>query len=134
MSAAAAVAIRVDPRPDAAAFGALWQAAWDAPWTGDLDAIWSRSLVHLGAYDGGRLVGYLNLAWDGGAHGFLLDTTVHPQFRRRGIATRLVQAAVAEARRRELHWLHVDYEPHLERFYAGCGFRPTRAGLIRLGI
>lgn len=91
MSAAAAVAIRVDPRPDAAAFGALWQAAWDAPWTGDLDAIWSRSLVHLGAYDGGRLVGYLNLAWDGGAHGFLLDTTVHPQFRRRGIATRLVR-------------------------------------------
>lgn len=132
MSGTAAVDVRIDPRPDAEAFRALWQASWDAPWTGDLDAIWSRSLAHLGAYDGDRLVGYLNIAWDGGVHGFLLDTTVHPDVQRRGIATGLVQAAVAEARRRGVQWLHVDYEPQLQRFYAGCGFRPTLAGLIRL--
>ena len=29
-------------------------------------------------------------------------------------------------------WLHVDYEPHLEEFYQGCGFRPTLAGLMHL--
>ena len=29
-------------------------------------------------------------------------------------------------------WLHVDYEPHLDGFYRGCGFRPTAAGLLRL--
>ncbi|MFD1374091.1 hypothetical protein [Actinoplanes sichuanensis] len=30
-------------------------------------------------------------------------------------------------------WLHVDFEPHLARFYLeGCGFQPTRAGLVRL--
>jgi hypothetical protein len=29
-------------------------------------------------------------------------------------------------------WLHVDFEPHLEGFYRGCGFTPTPAGLIRL--
>jgi hypothetical protein len=28
--------------------------------------------------------------------------------------------------------LHVDYEPHLDGFYRGCGFRPTAAGLLRL--
>lgn len=133
MSGAAAVDIRVDPSPGADEFRALWQAAWDAPWSGDTGAIWSRSLAHLGAYAGERLVGYLNLAWDGGIHVFLLDTTVHPDFQRRGVATRLVQAAVVEAGRRGAHWLHVDYEPHLEGFYRGCGFRPTPAGLIRLG-
>ena len=31
-------------------------------------------------------------------------------------------------------WLHVDFEDHLGLFYFGCcGFRPTKAGLIRLG-
>jgi GNAT superfamily N-acetyltransferase len=132
LSSEAAVAIRVDPAPGAEEFSALWQAAWGTPWTSDTGAIWSRSLAHLGAYAGERLIGYLNLAWDGGIHAFLLDTTVHPEFQRRGVATRLVQAAVAEARRRGPHWLHVDYEPHLESFYQGCGFRPTLAGLIRL--
>ena len=29
-------------------------------------------------------------------------------------------------------WLHVDYEPHLDGFYRGCGFRPTAAGLAAL--
>jgi hypothetical protein len=29
-------------------------------------------------------------------------------------------------------WVHVDYEPHLDEFYRGCGFRPTAAGVLRL--
>ncbi len=132
MSGAAAVAIRVDPSPDAEEFGALWQAAWGTPWTGDTGAIWSCSLAHLGAYAGDRLVGYVNIAWDGGVHAFLLDATVHPEFQRRGIGRALVRDAAELARQRGARWLHVDYEPHLEEFYRGCGFRPTASGLIRL--
>jgi GNAT superfamily N-acetyltransferase len=74
----------------------------------------------------------VNVAWDGGAHAFLLDTTVHPDHQRQGIATALVRRAVDLARERGAHWLHVDYEPHLDGFYRGCGFRPTAAGLIAL--
>lgn len=129
----APVEIRQDPHPAAAEFAALWEAAWAAPFEADTGAVWSRSLAHFGAYDRGQLVGYLNLGWDGGAHAFLLDTTVHPRLRRCGIGTRLVQAAIAAARQRGVHWLHVDYEPRLDGFYQGCGFRPTLAGLIRLG-
>ena len=128
----AAVDIRIDPYPAAETFAALMQAAWGTAWSGEPAAIWSRSLAHLGAYAGERLVGYVNIAWDGGVHAFLLDTTVHPEFQRRGIATALVRAAADEARRRGAACLHVDYEPHLEGFYRGCGFRPTLAGLIRL--
>ncbi len=32
------------------------------------------------------------------------------------------------ARRQQVHWLHVDYEPHLAAFYEKCGFREN--GLI----
>jgi GNAT superfamily N-acetyltransferase len=92
----------------------------------------ARSLVHLGAYADAKLVGYVNVAWDGAMHAFLLDPMVHPDVQRRGLGTRLVTLATELARDRGAYWLHVDFEPHLERFYRACGFRPTLAGLIRL--
>jgi GNAT superfamily N-acetyltransferase len=111
----------------------LWLSAWGADLRPDYTtAVLKRSLVHLAAYDGDRLVGFVNLAWDGGVHAFLLDTTVHADFQRRGIATDLVRRAADIARERGAEWLHVDFEPHLEGFYRGCGFRPTGAGLIAL--
>ena len=105
-------------------------AAWGGPPAGDLSRVLSRSLAHLGAYDGKRLVGFVNVAWDGGIHASLFDTCVHPDYRRRGIATDLVQGAIKVARERGAKWLHVDFEPHLGEFYRRCGFRPTEAGLV----
>ncbi|WP_218002523.1 GNAT family N-acetyltransferase [Nocardia brevicatena] len=79
------------------------------------------------------LVGFANVAWDGGEHAFLLDPTVHPDFRHRGIGTELVRGAAEAAARAGCTWLHVDFEPHLRAFYFdACGFRPTDAGLIAL--
>jgi GNAT superfamily N-acetyltransferase len=124
--------IRVDPFPDAEALDRLWRAAWGEAGPADPRAILSRSLVHLGAYADGALVGYANVAWDGGKHAFLLDPTVDPEHRRTGLGTRLVRRAADLAAERGAHWLHVDYEPHLAGFYRGCGFRPTEAGLMRL--
>ncbi len=69
----------------------------------------------------------------GGDHAFVLDTTVHPDYQHRGIGRLLVRRASEIAEENGVEWLHVDYEPHLEGFYARCGFRPTQAGLIRLG-
>jgi GNAT superfamily N-acetyltransferase len=123
--------IRIDPFPGRDEFSALWEAGWGNPWQGPLPK-WEISLVHLGAYSDGRLVGYVNVATDGSGHAFLLDPTVHPDVRHRGLGTLLVKRATEIARDRGGQWLHVDYEDHLEGFYAGCGFRPTRAGLIRL--
>jgi GNAT superfamily N-acetyltransferase len=91
-----------------------------------------HSLVYLCAYAERRLVGFVNVAWDGGIHGFILDTTVHPELRRRGIGRRLVLRAASEARSRGVEWLHVDFEPHLRTFYDSCGFRTTEAGLMHL--
>ncbi|HTN64537.1 MAG TPA: GNAT family N-acetyltransferase [Devosia sp.] len=121
-----------DPFPPDAALQRLWLAAWGDAGPASFRPILQRSLAHIGANDGERLVGFVNVAWDGGVHGFILDTCVDPAYRRQGIATRLVQAAAAAAKARGAHWLHVDFEPHLEGFYRGCGFDATAAGLMRL--
>ena len=127
------IRLAADPFPGDDLLAPLWQAAWgSAGQSGYVENVLKRSLVHVGAYEVDRLVGFVNIAWDGGLHAFLLDTTVHPDVQRRGIATSLVRRAADLARERGAAWLHVDFEPHLEGFYRGCGFRPTGAGLIDL--
>ena len=78
------------------------------------------------------MVGFVNVAWDGGIHAFIIDTTVHPSVRRNGIGRELVRRAAEAARTEGIVWLHVDFEPHLRAFYSACGFTPTEAGLMRL--
>jgi GNAT superfamily N-acetyltransferase len=125
------IVLEVNPSLPADGIEDLFQAAWgeQAP---DSPPALDRCLAWVCAYHGGRLVGFVKLAWDGGHHAFVLDTTVHPDFRRRGVGSRLVRRAAEVARRSGVEWLHVDHEPHLEGFYARCGFRPTPAGLMRL--
>lgn len=123
---------RIDPFPTDAELARIWGPAWGEPWTGDLGNMLPRSLVHVCAYDGDLLVGYINVAWDGGGHAFLLDPTVDIAHQRRGIATELIRRAAEIARQRGAEWLHVDYEPKLDAFYKACGFQPTIAGLIKL--
>jgi GNAT superfamily N-acetyltransferase len=81
----------------------------------------------------GQLVGFVNVAWDGGGHAFLIDTKTRPSHQRQGLGTAVVRRAVEGARAAGCEWLFVDFEPHLGHFYLGsCGFRPTAAGLIHL--
>ena len=81
----------------------------------------------------GELVGFVNVAWDGGAHAFILDTVVSAALRRSGIGAELVAEAAGGARAANCEWLHVDFEDDLRAFYFdACGFRPTNAGLIAL--
>ncbi|HZS61376.1 MAG TPA: GNAT family N-acetyltransferase [Gemmatimonadaceae bacterium] len=119
-------------RPSDDALQALWQAAWGGPGYENPDAILSRSLCYICAWADEQLIGFVNVAWDGGIHASIFDTCVHPSYRHRGIGTALVRHAADEARRRGAHWLHVDFESRLTGFYHACGFRPTAAGLIKL--
>ena len=82
---------------------------------------------------GGMLVGFVNVAWDGGDHAFLLDTKTRGDFQRGGIGTEVVRRAAQHAKAAGCEWLHVDFADELAPFYFGaCGFRPTPAGLIHL--
>lgn len=110
----------------------LYAAAWPNHTSADFGYISERGHTWVTARRDGRLVGFAYVVWDGDAHTFLLEPTVHPDERRQGLGQRLVRAAEEESRALGAEWLHVDYEEHLEPFYRSCGFRPTPAGLIRL--
>ena len=123
---------RVNPVVTSVDLNELFARSWPDHECRDFTPELVRSLAFVCAYAGEDLVGFVKLAWDGGIHAFLLDTTVHPALRRRGIGRQLVKYAVSVARDNGIRWVHVDFEPRLREFYRGCGFEPTEAGLIRL--
>ncbi|MVA79353.1 GNAT family N-acetyltransferase [Agrobacterium vitis] len=126
------VILRIDPFPSEDELNLLWLKAWGSPDRKEFATVLLRSLTHIGAYADDRLIGFVNVAWDGGVHAFILDTCVDPIVQRQGIATRMVFAATNVARERGAKWLHVDFQPHLTSFYRNCGFRHTEAGLMEL--
>ena len=124
---------RVNPAVTNAELDQLYVVSWPNhqpphDWGPELE----RLLAFVDAYDGDELIWSVRLAWDGGIHAFLLEPTVRPDHRRRGIGRTLVEHAVAFARERGVRWVHVDYGPELREFYRACGFRPTEAGLLEL--
>jgi ribosomal protein S18 acetylase RimI-like enzyme len=98
------------------------------------DRIQRHSLGWVTARDAdGVLVGFVNVAWDGSDHAFLIDTKTSGSHQHRGIGTTLVREAVKQARAAGCEWLHVDFQEELKPFYVdACGFRPTTAGLVYL--
>lgn len=83
--------------------------------------------------DEGLLIGFVNVAWDGGDHAFLLDTKTHHEHQHHGVGTELVSVAVRNAKAAGCEWVHVDFEPRLGPFYFdACGFKRTEAGLVHL--
>ena len=123
--------IRYEKSPDVSneALNDLFRHAWDTHTDRDFVPVLQHSLGWICAFDGVSLIGFVNLAWDGGVHAFLLDTTVHTDYQRLGIGAQLVRYALDLARIKSIEWVHVDYEPHLHDFYLKCGFQPTLAGL-----
>jgi ribosomal protein S18 acetylase RimI-like enzyme len=97
------------------------------------DRVRDHSLGWVTARQDQHLVGFVNVAWDGDAHAFLLDTKTHGDLQRQGIGSTVVALAAEQARAAGCEWLHVDFTHDLARFYVdACGFRPTEAGLIHL--
>ena len=81
----------------------------------------------------GILIGFVNVAWDGGDHAFLLDTKVRPDYQHHGIGTELVRIAARRAKDAGCEWMEVDFDEPLAAFYYdACGFTPTLAGLLHL--
>ena len=126
------VRFEVFPKVSTAQLNRLYAKAWPHHRSFDFDPVIRQCLRFVCAYDGKVLVGSVYLAWDGAQHAFLLEPTVAPRFRRRGIGKELVRKAIEIARDRGCEWVHVDYTASLAPFYRACGFRSTKAGLIRL--
>ena len=81
----------------------------------------------------GRLIGFVNVPWDGVVHAWLQDMMVAVSARHRGVGTHLFAIARDAARDAGCEWLHVDFDDDLKPFYfEACGFTPTNAGVIAL--
>lgn len=109
---------------------AFAHAILEIDWTSQVKA---HSLGWVIARDAGELVGFVNVAWDGDIHAFILDTTVSASRRRQGVGTQLIAVAAAEARAAGCEWLHVDFDKEHRPFYLdACGFKAVSAGLMAL--
>jgi hypothetical protein len=92
-----------------------------------------HSLGWVCAFEATRLIGFVNVAWDGGVHAFVIDTVVAGDRQYAGVGRGLLDVAEREGRTAGCEWLHVDFGEDLRAFYLGaCGFTPTPAGLIAL--
>ncbi len=126
------VVYRVDPPLNDSALNGLFGRAWADHIPRAFTPILQRSLATVAAHVGEELIGFVNIATDGGAHAFLLDPTVDPAYQRRGVGLKLVRTAIEAAREHGCDWIHVDYERQLAPFYAAAGFRPSAAGVLHL--
>lgn len=92
-----------------------------------------HSLGWILARDDRRLVGFVNVVWDGFTHAWIQDTMVANADRGRGIGTQMIEIVRSECQRAGCEWLHVDFDEELGKFFfQSCGFTPTSAGLIQL--
>ena len=129
---AAEVEYRMSPPLTEEQLEPLFTDAW-----GDTDArgyarVLERSLTWVAAWQDGKLVGFVNVAWDGRLHAFIQDAVVSERARSRGIGLEMVRRAIEAARAAGVRWVHVDYEPHLDGFWARAGMLPTRARVLYL--
>jgi len=92
------------------------------------------STRHLLLVEDGELVGYLRLLADGdgaGTHARIGRVVVAPAARGRGLAARLMEAALAETGSREVR---LDAQTGLTAWYAGYGFEVSGPEFVEDGV
>lgn len=122
---------RISPEIDNDALSKLFYESWENYTPRSFEYL-NKSLFYICYYDENELIGFINIVSDEYLHAFVLDVTVSPRYRRKGIGTMLVKKAIDECKANGIEWIHVDFEEHLEAFYKQCGFINTKAGLINL--
>ncbi|MBR1781066.1 MAG: GNAT family N-acetyltransferase [Oscillospiraceae bacterium] len=83
------------------------------------------SLLTLGAYDGGQLVGLLRAVGDGASILLVQDLLVLPDYQRRGIGTRLMRTAMERFAEVYQFQLMTDDTPRTVAFYRSLGLIPA---------
>ena len=116
--------VRVATEADLGGIAAIEQEVFSDPWSrGSFRRLLSQ--LALVADDGDEIAGYIFAHW-AGKECEILNLAVHPEQRRRGIARRLVEEAVARlvARGVSLVFLEVrESNEGARAFYDGLGFR-----------
>ena len=121
---------RKEERPIAAAAvrrlydGAGWWPDWGL---GGIDRAIAAS-VAVGAWDGGRLVGFARAISDGEHRAYVEDVVVDPEYRGRRIGEEIVAALVQAIG--EVHIVSLFCEPERVEFYGRNGFRASETAVM----
>lgn len=108
----------------------LFDVSWERKVTRCFDITHQQSLFYLVAKTGSEIVGYLNVPHDGKHHAFIVDLSVHPTYRRQGVALAMLQKALDVCRSNGYEWIHLDFNEGLTPLYEKAGFKIGPAGII----
>ena len=87
-----------------------------------LRAAFENSLLVLGAYSDGRLIGILRAVGDGASILYIQDILVHPDHQRRGVGSALLKAALGRYPNVYQTVLMTDDSENTRAFYCKNGF------------
>ena len=99
-----------------------WSNYYDRPQM--VAAAFAKSLCTVGAWEDGRLVGFLRAVGDGASILFIQDIVVHPDCQRRGIGTALMRAILERYPAVYQTELATDNTEKAVAFYRSLGFVP----------
>lgn len=90
-----------------------------------------NNLFELGCYEGGKLIGYLNVVSNKVTDAYIQDVMVVPEYQRRGIGTELMKRALLRIKEMDIYMVSVIYgEETLRPFYEKFGFCTMLCGQV----
>lgn len=90
----------------------------------------SRVFSTAACFAGQILVGYIEVISDGVEDGLIRNLIVHPDYQRRGVASKLLKIITAHLKSKKIKTINVLFELEHEPLYQKAGFRIVGGGLI----
>lgn len=125
---------KISPSISNAALTELFTSAWKDQFPTDYVDRLTSNTFWVCAFGEDKLIGFVKVVGDGGQHGFILETTTHPEYQRQGVGTTMLSQIASAAKELGIKWLHADFEPKLTDFYRAVGYQYTEARLLNLEL
>jgi dATP pyrophosphohydrolase len=89
------------------------------------------SYVNISAYDGERMIGYVDTVSNNVTDAYIQDLMVHPDYQGKGIGTELMNRVIAYLKTHGIYMISVVFEERLKPFYKRFGFYEMLCGQLQ---
>lgn len=89
------------------------------------------SYFHIAAYDGEKLVGYIDSVSNRTTDAYIQDLMVYPDYQGKGIGTELMNRMIKALKEQRIYMISVVFEERLQPFYSRFGFSSMLCGQIQ---
>ena len=90
-----------------------------------------QSFCCIGAFDGEKLVGYVDCVSNGVTDAYIQDLMVHPSYQGQGIGTQLMNRIIDYLKCKQIYMISVIYDASLKSFYKKFGFCEMLSGQLQ---